>query len=1072
MRRVISGALLAVTAVILCTTSVVAQVTTADLVGRVTDNTGAVLPGATITIKNDATGIVRTMPTNETGDYNFTLLPIGAYTVTMELQGFTTQTGHVVLATGDRARLDARLGLSQVNESILVAAEAPLVQTDSATVGALVTEKAVQDLPVNGRNFVRLVQLVPGAFEGLPNGKSSGTAPDDRRQTSAVSINGAPDNMNNQLIDGLDNNERAIGTIGVKPSIDAIAEVKVQTNMYTAEVGRTAGGVVNLITKSGTNSMHGSLFEFARNERFDARNFFATTGPKPDFSQHQFGGSLGGPIARNRTFFFGDVERFTLRQGVTTIATVPTARMRSGDFSELTTPIYDPTTFPRVPFAGNVLTANRLNPIALKYLALYPLPTSPDLANNYVGTQNRTQRTTTTDVRVDHRFNDANNMFIRYSLNKANTYTPAVFPAVDGILGGGGGSFPGPNDTTAHGLGGSLVHIFSPSLIGEVRAGYLNVSIASYPLNYGINASQQFGIANANIDDLTSGLTPVTVAGFAGLGDANFVPLLQINHTKQVSASVTKTQGAHSIKFGGGWIDRVFTVAQSSTPKGSYTFDTLLTNNGAGSGGNSLASLLLGYPSTVARNLALIYPHYRALEPSAYVQDDWHAASWLTMNLGLRYDVFTPFTERDNQMANLNFDTFKLMIAGKDGVSRTAGVKTDYSNLAPRAGFSATLPRRVVVRGGYGLSFFPANNQSQSLMKNPPFIHVLNITSDGASGGIPTARLSDGFPAPTATDPVNLSGALQAVPVDFKSTRAQQYNLFVEREFAGNVIGGGYLGWRATNVVPTSSTNASAIGVTNIDLAPAAPGPIQPRRRYAAQLPNVSSISLLLSDYEANYNAVQTVFQRRQQRGLTLSTSYTFAHGEATAPTPWDTTITERFNGDLVIRHRWVFSSNYELPFGKNSTGVARGLIEGWQLNAIAYWQSGLPFTVTNSTARANTGGTDRPNQIADPVLDHPTIAQWFDTAAFVAQPANTAGNTGRNTLHGPPQRRLDISLFKNLPLSDAMRLQLRVEAFNVTNTPSFANPNAALGAPGFGSITSTGNSIPRQMQFAAKLVF
>jgi hypothetical protein len=255
-----------------------------------------------------------------------------------------------------------------------------------------------------------------------------------------------------------------------------------------------------------------------------------------------------------------------------------------------------------------------------------------------------------------------------------------------------------------------------------------------------------------------------------------------------------------------------------------------------------------------------------------------------------------------------------------------------------------------------------------------------------SSGGAPTVRLSDGFPAPTATDPVNLSGSLQAVLVDFKSTRAQQYNLFVEREFAGNVSGGGYLGWRAANVMPTSSTNASAIGVGNINLAPAAPRLMQPRRRYAAQLPNISSNSLLLGDYEANYNAFQTVFQGRQQRGLTLSTSYTLAHGEATAPTPWDATLTGRFNADLVIRHRW---------------------------------------------------------------------------AAFVAQPANTAGNTGRNTLYGPPQRRLDMSLFNKLPLTDAMRLQLRVEAFNVTNTPSFANPNAALGAPGFGSITSTGNSIP-----------
>ena len=333
-----------------------AQVTTADIVGRVTDSSGAVLPGATVTIENLATHDVRTAPTNETGDYLFNLLPIGTYTVNVELQGFASQTTRVVLSAGDRVRFDPKLQLGQVQESVLVTAESPLLQTDTATVSALVSEKAVQDLPVSGRNVVRLVQLVPGAFEGLTNSLATGNRPDDRRQTSAVSINGAMDNQNNHLIDGIDNNERSIGTVGVKPSIDAIAEVKVQTSMYTAEVGRTFGGVVNIITKSGGNAFHGSGFEFFRNDRFDARNFFATSIPKPKLSQNQYGGSLGGPLIRNKTFFFADFERFDVTQGVTAVVTVPTAKMRAGDFSELSTVIYDPTTTPRTPFAGNIIS--------------------------------------------------------------------------------------------------------------------------------------------------------------------------------------------------------------------------------------------------------------------------------------------------------------------------------------------------------------------------------------------------------------------------------------------------------------------------------------------------------------------------------------------------------------------------------------------------------------------------------------------------------------------------------------------------------------------------------------------
>ena len=327
-RSVVAAAALA----LMLHTAAFAQVTTADIVGRVTDASGAVLPGVTVTVENTGTHDTRVAPTNASGDYTFTLLPIGRYSVKIELQGFTTQTASLALSAGDRSRLDVRLQVGAVAENVTVVAESPLVQTDSATLSSLVTEKAVQDLPVNGRNFVRLVQLVPGATEGIPNSLASGTRPDDRRQTSAISINGALDNQNNQLLDGIDNNERFIGTMVVKPSIDAIAEVKVQTNMYTAEVGRTAGGVVNIITKSGSNDFHGSAFEFNRNDRFDARNFFATTGPKPKLDQNQFGASLGGPLKRNKTFFFADYERFRLAQGESVHSR---QRRRSCSFSEI-----------------------------------------------------------------------------------------------------------------------------------------------------------------------------------------------------------------------------------------------------------------------------------------------------------------------------------------------------------------------------------------------------------------------------------------------------------------------------------------------------------------------------------------------------------------------------------------------------------------------------------------------------------------------------------------------------------------------------------------------------------------
>ena len=1045
--------------------AVFAQVSSGDIVGRVTDSSGGVLPGATVTIEHLGTHDIRTAPSNSTGDFVFNLLPIGAYTVKIEMQGFITQTARVSLSAGDRSRFDAKLQLGQVAENVTVTAESPLVQTDSATISALLTEKAVQDLPVSGRNLVRLVQLVPGAFEGQQNSLASGNRPDDRRQTSAVSINGSMDNQNNHLIDGIDNNERAIGTVGVKPSIDAIAEIKVQTSMYTAEVGRTAGGVVNIITKSGSNAFHGSAFEFVRNDKFDARNFFATGVDKPKLTQSQYGGSMGGPLVKNKTFFFVDYEGFNVNQGVTAVATVPTAKMRAGDFSELSVSIFDPTKAPRTAFAGNQIPSARLDPIALKVLALYPQPTGSGLANNYTGVRQRTQDNSATDFRADQIINGNNRVFARYSYNKVSTFTPPVFPAVNGIEPGGGGSFPGTNDTSAHNLGVSYSRVVSPTLITELRGGYLNVSIASYGLNYGNNVAQSLGIPGVNGSDaLTSGLTPITLTGYAGAGDATFLPLIQVDHTWQGSGSVTKIAGAHSIKGGGGLINRTFTVSQSNQPLGAMTFNTTLTDNGAGSGGNSIASFLLGYPQQESRIVSLFYPHYNTKEPFAFVQDDWRATSNLTLNLGLRYDVFTPYTEQDDHLVNVNLATSTILVAGRNGVSRTANISTDHSNLAPRVGFSATLPNAMVLRGGYGISYFPGNYMSQSFLKSAPFTSTFGpVVSNGASGGTPNLLLSNGLPAPVATDITVPSGTFQAEELDFKNTRTQQFNLFAEKEFSGNVIGGGYLGWRQDHL-------AQYIG--NMDLAPAAAGTIQPRRAFAATLPNVSSIPLIASDYEGTYDAMQVVFSRRQRRGLTVSANYTLAHAQVTNAAPWDVTLVERYDSDFDVRHRVVLSANYELPSLGTAGPMVRGVLGGWQINGVAYWQTGTAFTVGNGTARSNTGGTDRPNLVGDPVLSNPTVEQWFNVAAYAAQTINTAGNNGRNTLHGPPQRRIDLSLFKNLPIHNTTKLQLRAEVFNITNIPSFATPNANFGTAGFGSITSTGNAIPRQMQFAAKVLF
>jgi hypothetical protein len=1046
-----------------------AQVTTGDIVGRVVDASGAVLPGATVTVENSGTRDVRSATTSATGDYVVNLLSIGNYVVRIELAGFQAQQSSVALRSGERIRVDGRLQLGSVTESVQVTAETPLLQTESATLSTLVTETEVQDLPVNGRNFIRLIQLVPGANEGASNALGSGNRPDDRRQTSAVSINGAGDNQNNMLIDGMDNNERAIGTIGVRPSMDAIAEVRVQTNNYAAEVGRTAGGVVNLLTKAGTNVFHGSGYGFFRDARFDARDFFAREDPV--LTQQQFGGSLGGPVIANRTFFFADYEGFRQEKGQVNVLTVPTSAMRTGDFSELGAAIFDP--FTRQPFPGNRIPADRIDPIAARYVALFPEPTSAGLANNYSSTTLRTQNSTTADGRIDHRFDDRNSVWGRYSYNASHTVTPPGCPPVDGVFGncltGANAGFPGPNDTDASALQVNYVGIFNSTTLAEVKGGYMKIGIFSYPSNHQTDMSQRFGLPGVNIDNLASGLALQNIAGFALLGDTQNIPLITRDLSQQYHGSLTKATGAHSFKFGGGVILRQFSVTQSQQPNGLWTYNNQVTRSATGTGGHALASFLLGLPSQVQRSHTPFEPFYHVTEPSVYAQDDWRATSWLTVNLGVRYDVFTPFTEEENRLSNLDLSTSRVLVAGQDGVSRTAGVRTDYSNIGPRLGFAATVSPSMVVRGGYGVTYFPGNIASFAYMKNAPLFSIYGPVISNATllNGAPNLFLRDGLPPPPAApsiDPRQLGGSFRAVDTDFRSTRVQQFNVQVEKEFLGNVVAAGYVGSRGDFVAANPDVNQ----------APAASAAVQPRRRYAGTLPNLTTINVFQSDYETWYDALQVVFQRRLDRGLSFNTHYRLAEAEQTQAATWDAQVIERTAAPRDVRHSWVGQVNYQLPWGESLTGVARGVLSDWQINVIASYQTGEPFGVTNLAARGNTGGADRPDLVGNPALpkSERTVQRWFNTEAFQPQALFTIGNSPATVLHGPSQRRIDLSIFKELSITDTARLQLRYEVYNVTNVANFQNPVSTLGSADFGSITSTGNSTPRQMQFGLKLLF
>jgi hypothetical protein len=1057
----------------------IAQVTTADLLGTVTDPSGAFVPSAKVTVRNLATNATYNTTTDSAGDYLVRHLPSGHYAVRVEQSSFKAwETADLELAAGDRRRLDAQLVLGQVAEVVKVVAHSVSLQTDSSTITQLVNSTAVQDLPLNGRNFINMATVVAGANEGPPNGESTGSRPDDRRQSSQVSVNGQRTQINNEMIDGMDNNEKIIGAIGVRPSIDGIAEFIVQTNAYTAEVGRTGGAVINIITKSGTNEFHGSAFEFLRNDRLDANDFFANAAGRhiAEFRQNQFGASLGGPIKKDKTFFFADYEGLRSVQGLPLTTTVPTAAMRNGIFTGVAH-IYDPTVLPRTEFADDVIPPDMLSPIAQRLLATLPPPTTTGLANNYFSQPKRTYFAHTVDVRIDHRFSDRDQVFGRYTQNYVTTFTPGNFPEVNGLMNVGTRNLSsGPAVSPMEGVQLHYLHTFGPALMLELKAGYLRFDCNQKPLIGASPTAASFDIPGA---EGTVTFPQIIIDPYATIGDSSYVPLRRVANGYQYAGALSFIRGPHSLKFGGSFNPRYETVFQYFSGE-SLTFNSLLTNNfdTDRSAGNAVASLLLGYPSSgsISHSVNL---YQRFLESSYYAQDDWRATRWLTLNLGLRYDILPFPTEKDNKEYNLDLNTFQLIYANKDGVNGSAGVMNNYRDFGPRVGFAANIGHNAVIRGGYGISYF-TDWVGQGILY-PGQLWKMEATpiSDGASGLLPTMLLSDGFPALHGYSANPPQGTSRVYNRHFPDGTLQGFNLTAEKAIGDYVFSVGYVG----------SVQRHLYGFLPINNAPPGPGAIQPRRRYYAEIPLVTSIMNAEGNGLGNYNAMQIILQRRYSKGLTFNTNFTWAHaindstdgnngGAQGVSASWGQTLDfhhwDRGSSDTDVRYRWAIMANYDLPFGKQLKGFSKGLISDWQLNALGAWQTGLPFSVANATSLSNSGfGNDRPDCHYPLTLSNPTLGEWFNTDAFTPQAAYTFGNCGRNILRGPRFGHIDLSLSKTFNFSDRWHLQFRAEGYNITNTPSFAQPNSSRGAPGFGTITSVlPQTTPRQIQFALKLLF
>jgi hypothetical protein len=1090
-----------------------AQTDTGRVTGIVEDPTEASIPGATITITNTSTSETQTVTADAAGNFTFPGLLRGPYKITATMTGFQTTTQTFDLQVSQVQTITFKLAVGSTDQTVEVTSAAPLVELGSSTIGSVVQSRQQTQLPLNGRNFTQLALLSPGVTRGnYGNGASgvNGDAETFRNSSSgggSLSTNGLRPQANNYILDGVDNNEGLVNTLNFFPNVEATEEFRVNTSTAPAEFGRAGGAIVQTSIKSGSNDFHGSAYWFARSNLFDASPNYqflgaSKTAPLP-FKRNTFGGTLGGPVIKNRLFLFGDYSG--LRENAPLnpeIVTVPTALMRQGNFQELLGQgstqapsicgngaiktvavnggIYDPTTCQQ--FANNIIPTGRMNKAGLNYLNAFPLPNIPGTLggtqNNYRTIRTDVRHSNTIDGRLDYNISGADRLFARFSYDNSNFSRTSRFSALPA------GFASGTNYVHARGYVLGETHTFGPNTINEFRAGYTRYTFANQPVFSNTPISANLGIVNANRTTNLGGGALIGGNGSQLEYTGDYGTYLVPENTYQVNDALTYIWKGHTFKLGGNGIRREVAYFRPISGKGYFQL-----GNGDFTGYNT-SEVLAGFADNYSIGAQSGLFGTRNYEVGAFAQDDWKVTRRLTFNLGFRWDLITYPTEQQNRQAalnpNSNGENPTELIAGQNGVGRSI-INTRFTNFAPRFGFSYDLTGqgKTVLRGGYGIFYFlDRGGIDNQLGQQVPFGGSTSYYATGGSritftGQNPTgSSLSSTLataplPGPTTS---SLAGAnVFAVNQTEKIPTVQQYDLQIQHEITPKmVMTVGYVGNLSTHLATGYNFNSK----------PFSAGATTP-----TAFPTLGQVVYNLNDGVSHYNSLQAQLNYRASKSLTLTSSYTWAHNidntngylgfYAVSDLNYYDHSLNKGNSSLDQRHVFVASALYSIPFGRGQmfgSSLNRGVdyvLGGWQLNTIVQAQTGTPFSVTFPVYGGGTSiRADYANN-GQPIYTRSIQGTYLNKAAFnTVQPAGRQGTTGRNQFFGPGFAEGDVSLFKTLGITERLKTELRAEVFNVTNTPQFQNPDGTITDGNFGKITGTRLASERQMQMAIRFLF